>query len=196
MLYFIRITPQSLDYNVVKVYFKKISSRYAYVKHQGHTSDDRLHYHWIIDTTMCWQTIYNFLKKNQYKGNTYYAHEEIGVLDSDLYNCLAYLMKDGEPYFLGWSEHDLSEAKKVDLTKKSKKKEKPIEVMLRYCQESGVHSCLDFHETKLRIARQVVRYYQENDMIIRRGLIVAYVDTLYLKLYPESSGILISDMFR
>lgn len=155
------------------------------------------HMHFYIITKVKIQTLRKRVKSQGFAGNASYSLKTVKdnidfEYDDEMY-CLpaiAYVIKNHDfvnvriPDAVIGAAREYDQSVKNDL--KTKKKKKTIDALLEYVKREhqadlSAGENVGIHE----IAMSVLRYHVENELMVRKFSIQAYVDTIFLRLYPS-----------
>lgn len=185
MLYHIRIDKASEE---IIDYLTTISTKYIYASEDVRGKNP--HTHFCVETKTPQQTIRNHIRSGGYKKGEY----SISTVRTTVSKMVVYIMKDGEYFSKGFDEDFLEECKnetdKINEDKKKKKKSNVYQTLLEHCQD--LKGCKD----PSYVMRRVVDYHIENDLMLRRFMLISYCDTIMCKISPFYKQMFIQDLLR
>lgn len=190
----IDLSAVSLDIVTEKVFVG--CSEYAYVKEGVLTENP--HMHFFMKTVDKIETVRQRIKRLGLSGNGGYSCKAC----SDEYpiELLSYMMKEGQPFFWCIPEEILEQARNrqeefLQQKKTRKEKEPTWKEIMRSLPLELKESVYD-DSFDVTLCKYIIDYYIEREMVVRRSLIMAYVDTITLHLAPSKSALLACDLMR
>lgn len=160
---------------------------YAYVVEGRNTTNP--HMHFFLRTSVKEATIRDrYRKLGVIGGNRLYSLTQLTQEDDYPVEYLGYLTKEGDVTWHNIPKEKIDAAytynAKVakELLEKKKAKRPMVEILEEYVRTKGVLEGYFGDDLKVWIAKYIVEYHLENKMLIRRFAILAYVDTIYLRL--------------
>lgn len=153
------------------------------VSYEGGTNNPHCH---LYIHLLCKQaTIRNRIRKDFGGGNGSYSLKEVDEEYPMEY--LAYLVKEGDyVHSDNFPQDKLSSALVYDLRKKKQMKDAksnrlPVwKKILEECKDIEYNN-----DTRQEISKRIVAYHYKNEILIRRFALKSYLDTIYLKLFPQ-----------